>query len=169
MLFNNLMISATSRALLRAIALLYLLLFITAFACSGYFLKGIVELKPIPLIGLLKYLLLCVLFLILAFNSIKAITLLPQHTDRFYRSTTNFKWLFLIALIISVLTKLGLFNTALHKQVAVTGLQTGILLILGIFCFWSDIFLAKILQKQDLKQNAEDDQPESKDQQEAGK
>jgi hypothetical protein len=146
-------ISATYHILIRGIAFVYLLLFMLAFVCSGYFLLDIVQLKPIPLIGLLKYLLLSVLFLILSRNAIKAFTLLPQHIGRFYRSTTNFKWLFLIAVIISVLAKLGLFDTALHRQVAVTNLQIGILLSLGIFCFRSDALLAKVQSVPDLEQD----------------
>lgn len=134
-------ISPVYRILLKGIALTYMLLFSIAFACSGYYLKEIVFLKPVPLIGLLKYLLLCVLFVILLFNTVKALTLSPQYLSKFYRSTMNFKWLFMIALIISVAAKLGLFDTALHQQVAVDYLQIGILLVLGIFCFWSDSIL----------------------------
>jgi hypothetical protein len=149
--------STTNRLLIRGIVCVYVLLFILAFVCSGYLLCGIIALKPIPLIGLLKYLLLIVLFMILGLNSIKAITLLPGHIDRFYHSTTNFKWLFLIALIISLSATLGLFDTALHQQVAVTNLQTGVLLVLGIFCFWSDALLAKVQLLRDVKENKVND------------
>jgi|GEM_PF-3580902 len=134
-------ISTTNRILLRGIAMVYFLLFLIASACSGYFLKSVTNLTPIPLIGLLKYLLLCVLFMILTYHSIKSFSLLPHHITALYRSTTNFRWLFLIALIIAVAAKLGLFDTALQKQSAVTNLQIIILLISGIFCFWSDRIL----------------------------
>ncbi|MET1057043.1 MAG: hypothetical protein ABWY16_17160 [Pedobacter sp.] len=137
------LISSTDRILLRAIAITYILLFIMGLACSGYFLKEILALKPIPLIGLLKYLLLCVLFVILLVNCFKALSLKPQHLARFYQSTTNFRWLFMISLLISAAAKLSLFDTALHKQVAVSYLHIGILMVLGIFCFWSDGLLKK--------------------------
>ncbi|SEB13008.1 hypothetical protein [Pedobacter hartonius] len=142
--------SSTYRVLLRGITMIYLLLFITAFACSGYLLKDLFQLKPVPLTGLLKYLLLCVLFLILAVNAIKALTLKPEHIGKFYRSTTNFKWLFTIAFIICLMAKLGFFHTALQKQAMVTDLQTGILFVLGIFCSWSDTVLVKMNAFEDV-------------------
>jgi hypothetical protein len=127
---------------LRGIAVVYLLLFISGLAGAAYFLREILELKPIPMIGLLKYLLLCVLFIVLAINSIKAIGLKPQQISRLYKSTTNFKWLFTIAVLISLTAKLGFFNTPLQKQ-AVTYLQIGLLLVTAAFCFWSDVLLSK--------------------------
>jgi len=143
-------ISTTYRILLRGIIMIYLLLFITALGCSGYLLKDIIQLKPIPLTGLLKYLLLCVLFLILAANAVKAFRLKPSHTGKFYRSTTNFKWLFTIAFVICLMAKLGLFHTALQKQALVTDLQTGILFVLAAFCFWSDALLGKVNTTDDV-------------------
>jgi hypothetical protein len=130
--------------MLRGIITIYLLLFVTALTCSGYYLKGIILMRPIPMIGLLKYLLLCVLFVILAVNAVKAMTLKPRHIHRFSESTKNFKWLFTIAIVISLAAKTGFFHTALQKHAAVTDVQTGILLILAIFCFRSDAVLNKI-------------------------
>lgn len=150
------LISPTYRTLLRGIALVYLVILVTALISSGYLLSETLSLKPIPLIGLLKYLLLCVLFLILGFNTIKVFALYPRSVTRFYHSTTNFKWLFTIAVVISVLAKLGIFDTALHKQRAVGDMQMMILFLLGIFCFWSDGILKKaviISEQQDIKKD----------------
>ena len=142
------LISPTNRILLRGIAVVYLLLFCIAFTCSAYYLKDVIALQPIPLIGLLKYLLLCVLFIILGFNALKAISLSPKHMVKLYRGTTNFKWLFMIATGISLLAKLGFFDTAVLKHAEVTNLQIGILLLMGIFCFWTDALLSKITEPQ---------------------
>ncbi|HEY0175527.1 MAG TPA: hypothetical protein VGC08_04055 [Pedobacter sp.] len=131
----------TSPIVLRGISLLYLLLFIAALVSSGYLLRQVVQLTPIPLIGLLKYSLLCVLFLILARDALKAFTLKPEYTRQLGKSTRNFKWLFTIAILIAIAARLGFFNTATGKPVQVTFLQIGALAVLTLFCFWSDFIL----------------------------
>lgn len=148
-------ISPAYRILIRGIAIIYFILFVTALISSGYLLKGILGLKPVPMIGLLKYLLLCVLFIILGLNTLKVFSLSPQSITRFYRSTTNFKWLFSIAFGISVLAKMGIFNSALHQQAEVTDIQIAVLLLLGIFCFRSDRLLAKIVPFADQEESSE--------------
>lgn len=97
--------------------------------------------KPIPMIGLLKYLLLTILFLILTGISIRAFPLKPANLHRLTQSTKNFKWLFAIAIIISIAAKLGLFDIASNKPVQVTFIQISILVALAVFCFWSDSVL----------------------------
>lgn len=143
------------RLLLRLIAIIYLLIFLTALFTSAYFLKGIIALKPIPMIGLLKYLLLLVLFLILSKNACMALTLNAKHLHHLAVSTRNFKWLFAIAILISLLAWLGVFNTTLNKPVKVTTLQMVILIALAIFCFWSDSLLKpeKLLTEEPEEEN----------------
>lgn len=131
------------RFLLKAIVILYLLLFLTGLMSSGYLLLSLINLKPIILIGLLKYLLLCILFTILIANTVKTISLKPKSLYHLAQSTKNFKWLFCIALLISVAAKSGLFNTAVEKPIVVTWIQIGVLTGLSIFCFWSDVLLQK--------------------------
>lgn len=130
-----------SPVILRGIIILYLLLFLTALISSGYLLRGVINLRPIPMIGLLKYSLLCVLFLILSWDTIKAMTLKPANIHQLGRSTKNFKWLFTIAIIICVGARIGLFNSAAGKTIEITLTQIGILAALALFCFWSDLVL----------------------------
>lgn len=129
------------RFLLRVIAAVYLLLFTGAFLSSGYLLLGVIAIKPILLIGLLKYLLLCILFVILGINALKALSLQNKAVWKLAESTKNFKWLFTIAIVIVLFAKLGLFNGAKTQVVQVTWLQVLILFTLGLFCFWSDHLL----------------------------
>ena len=138
-----------SPIILRGIIILYLLLFIAALVSSGYLLKGVISLHPIPMIGLLKYSLLCVLFLILSWDTIKAMTLKPASVHQLGRSTKNFKWLFTIAVIISTGARLGLFNATAGKTIEVSLTQIGILAVLALFCFWSDI----VLKEEELPQD----------------
>ena len=119
----------------------YLVLFAGGLIFSGYFLSCTVALNPIPLTGLLKYLLLCVLFFILLINAMGALTLKPQRLDRLAASARNFKWLFAIAVLLCVAAWLGLFNGDHTQPIVVTPLQVAILIILALFCFWSDSVL----------------------------
>lgn len=114
------------RFFLRVITAVYLLLFTGAFLSSGYLLLGVIAIKPILLIGLLKYLLLCILFVILGINALKALSLQNKAVWKLAESTKNFKWL---------------FNGAKTQVVQVTWLQVLILFTLGLFCFWSDHLL----------------------------
>lgn len=133
----------THRLLLRLISCGYLLLFLTALFCSVYFLQGILLLKPIPIIGLSKYILLCILFTILSLNAARSLTLRKIHLKRFAVSTGNFKWLFAIGLVLALLAETGIFNLAGSMQVKVSYEQIGVLALLSVFCFWSDGLLRK--------------------------
>lgn len=119
----------------------YLVLFAGGLIFSGYFLANTIALNPIPLIGLLKYLLLCILFLILLINAARALTLKPQHLDRLAVSTRNFKWLFAITVLLCITAWLGLFNGNHTQPIVITPMQIIVLIILSLFCFWSDAFL----------------------------
>lgn len=129
---------------LRAITIVYLLIFIGGLSSSGYLLVDTVSLKPIPLIGLLKYSLLCVLFLVLLINAVKALTLHPEHVSRLSVSTRNFKWLSSIAAVLCITAWLGLFNLTSKSEIVITPLQIGVLVVLTIFCFWSDGLLQAV-------------------------
>jgi len=129
--------------LLRSIVILYFLLFFSALLCSGYLLSKVLHDHPILLIGLLKYILLCILFLVLLVNTAKAFTLKSEALTRLTRSTANFKWLFLIALMITVAARLGLFSITGHRPIEANFLQIGLLTAIAIFCFWSDHILSK--------------------------
>jgi len=129
--------------ILRSIVLLYFLLFFGALLSSGYLLSKVLQQHPILLIGLLKYILLCILFLVLLINTAKAFTLKPEAVIRLTRSTANFKWLFLIALMITVAARLGLFSVTNHRPIEANFLQIGSLTAIAIFCFWSDRILSK--------------------------
>jgi len=127
--------------LLRAIAAIYLLLFIGGLASAGYLLNGTVALTPIPLVGLLKYILLCILFIMLLLNTVRALTLRPADMKRLWVSTRNFKWLFAIAAILCITAWLGLFNLTGKSKIIITPIQITVLLVLAVFCFWSDSHL----------------------------
>lgn len=129
----------TPKILLRSIAAVYLLLFIGALLSSGYLLAYTIALKPILLIRLLQYLLLCVLFSILVLNCLKALTLKPEHLRKLATSTQNFKWLFSIATVICLAAWTGIFNNVNDtKRIEITIWQILVLIVLAIFCFWSD-------------------------------
>jgi len=130
--------------ILRAIILVYLVLFIGGLMSAGYLLTDILALKPIPLIGLLKYLLLCVLFVILLTNVLKAVTLKADHLKRLQVSTKNFKWLFAIASVICMAAWLGLFNITSKTEIVIIPEQLAVLIALAIFCFWSDSVLQAV-------------------------
>lgn len=136
--------SQINEPILKGIILVYLLLFATALFSSAYLLVGVVSGQPIPLIGLLKYLLLCVLFLVLSIDALKAFGLRPHRLLRLARGTTNFKWLFTIATVICLAAKAGLFDNVSGKKIELSFVQIGILILLTIFCFWSDSLLSKL-------------------------
>lgn len=135
--------SSLHRLSLRGIVICYSLLFICGLVSSAYFLGGIVELKPIPMLGLLKYILLCILFLVLLINAIRAVTLNPAQLSRLSSSTGNFKWLFTLAVILCIAAKAGLFNLSSTHPVEISYIQIGVLTIIAIFCYWSDNLLKR--------------------------
>lgn len=130
--------SLLHRLWLRAIVIFYCLLFLCGLFSSAYFLGGIVELKPIPMLGLLKYILLCTLFLVLLINALRAITLKPAHLNRLSSSTGNFKWLFTLAVVLCIAAKAGLFDLSRAHPVEISYLQIGVLTVIAVFCYWSD-------------------------------
>lgn len=129
------------RLWLRGIVIFYSLLFLCGLISSGYFLGGIVELKPVPMLGLLKYILLCILFLVLLINALRAITLNSAHLGRLSSSTGNFKWLFTLAVILCIAAKAGLFDLSRAHPVEVSYIQIGVLSVIAVFCYWSDHLL----------------------------
>ncbi len=133
--------SPIHRLLLRGIAIFYTLLFLSGLISSAYLLRGIVQLKPIPLGGLLKYILLCFLFLILLLNAVRALTLKTWHLSRLAGITKNFKWLFTLSVMICIAAKAGLFSLNRDHPVEVTYIQIVILTIIAAFCYWSDNLL----------------------------
>ena len=134
---------ATSHFILRLIIILYLLLFLTGLASSGYLLLLIIAVKPVILISLLKYSLLCVLFTVLIVNALKAISLKAASLHRLAESTKNFKWLFCIAVVITIAAKSGLFNAAVEAPIVVSWIQISLLTGLAFFCFLADGVLQK--------------------------
>lgn len=93
------------------------------------------------MIGLLKYSLLCILFLILLVHAARALSLKSRYLSLFAGSTKNFKWLFTIAIIICLMAKMGLFDLAKDHPIEISYIQLGVLTVVGIFCFWSDKLL----------------------------
>lgn len=130
--------SPLHRLLLRGIVIFYSLLFSCGLVSSGYFLGGIVELKPIPMLGLLKYILLCILFLVLLINALRAITLNQAHLSRLSNSTGNFKWLFTLAVVLCIAAKAGLFDLSRAHPVEISYIQIGVLTVIAVFCYWGD-------------------------------
>lgn len=128
---------------LRAIVILYLLLFFGAILSTGYLLLRTVQEHPIVLISLLKYVLLSVLFLVLIVNTLKAFMLKPTALNRLATSTANFKWLFVIAVVIAAAARMGIFNMTKQQPATVSNLQLGILILVTLFCFWSDHLLQR--------------------------
>jgi hypothetical protein len=133
--------SSLHRLWLRGIVIFYSLLFLCGLISSGYFLGGIVDLKPIPMLGLLKYILLCILFLVLLINALRAITLNSVHLSRLASSTGNFKWLFTLAVVLCIAAKAGLFDLSRAHPVEISYIQIGILSVIAVFCYWSDHLL----------------------------
>ena len=146
--------STIRRFILRGIAIVYLLLFLLACTSSAYFLKGVLELKPIPMIGILKYTLLCVLFLVLTANAIKAITLKPHRLYSLMESTKNMKWLFTIAILLALTIKLGILAIPAKQTPVITYEQLCTLLLLAAFSFWSNAYLQQEDSKPDSNQPA---------------
>jgi hypothetical protein len=131
------------RFLLRGIVIFYLLLFLSGLVSSGYFFSGIIRLSPIPMLGFLKYILLCILFLVLLINALKALTLKPAHLSRLTSSTGNFKWLFTLAVALCIAAKAGLFNLNKVHPAEVSYIQIGVLTVIAVFCYWSDNLLKR--------------------------
>lgn len=129
--------SLTCRIQLSCIIIIYLLLFLAALGASGYLLRDIMVVKPVILIDLLKYMLLCVLFLVLFVNGIKALTLQDEHILKLASSVKNFKWLFVIALILSLTVKFGLIKGAGDSRIDISYLQIGLLITASVFSSWS--------------------------------
>jgi len=146
--------STIRRFVLRGIAIVYLLLFLLACTSSAYFLKDVLEQKPIPMIGLLKYTLLCVLFLILTANAFKAITLKPERLYSLMESTKNLKWLFTIAILLALIIKLGILDIPVKQTPVISYVQLCTLLLLAVFSFWSNAYLQKEEPKLDNNQTA---------------
>jgi len=146
-------ISPIQNLLLRFIAVVYLLLFFFGLVSSGYLLAGIIAIKPILLIGFLKYVLLCVLFFVLLIYAVKALTLNLAHLKRLRVSTGNFKWLFTIAILICIAAKIGWFSLKNNNNISISILEIAILIVMTIFCFWSDRVLIK--QEIDFEENLE--------------
>lgn len=133
----------SNRITLRFIIIIYILLFLLAIAASGYFLVTVIRIKPIELINLLKYILLCFLFLILLVHSLRAMSLRPARVQRLADSTKNFKWLFTLTLVLVLLFRSGLIKTNNDEFIHVNNLQTSLIIITAFFCFWSDMALRK--------------------------
>lgn len=129
------------RAFLRGIISCYLLLFLTALVCTVYLLQGVIQIKPMAAIGLAKYVLLCILFAILSIHAIKALSLKNSAIKRFVGGIKNFKWLFTITSFIALLARFGIFDKSAGKQIEISCLQIGILLLLTLFCFWTERLL----------------------------
>ncbi|WP_158796831.1 hypothetical protein [Pedobacter sp. L105] len=136
------------RITLRVIVILYLLLFLSAIVTSGYLLGKTIQEQPIILITFLKYLLLCILFLVLIVNTLRAFMLTPLAVTRLATSTANFKWLFVIAVVIAIAARTGIFNMTKQQPAPVSNLQIGILILMTLFCFWSD-YILKIETRQE--------------------
>lgn len=136
------------KTLLRLIAILYLFLFVGGLACSGYFLSQTLAMQPILMIRLLQYALLCILFIILSVNSVRALTLRLQDLTRLANSTRNFKWLFVMVTLLCAAAWLGIFNRAGEKKIEINAVQMSVLLSLVLFCFWSDHLLNRILPEE---------------------
>jgi hypothetical protein len=133
----------SNRITVRFIIAIYILLFLLAIVASGYFLAGVIQAKPVELINLLKYILLCSLFLILLVHSVRAMSLRPARVQRLADSTKNFKWLFTITFVLLLLFRSGLIKTSNDQLINVNNLQTGLVIITAFFCFWSDTALRK--------------------------
>ncbi len=135
--------------LLRCIITIYLLMFVLALGTSCYMLEKVVRLKPVVLIDLLKYTLLCAIFLVLLVNGLKALTLKDTDLLRFENSVKNFKWLFVIVLVIALAAKYGLFSEnkagsgKVSQLIEISYLHIALLAIAAIFCAWSHDLLAK--------------------------
>lgn len=135
--------------LLFFIITVYLLMFVLALGTSCYLLEKVVRLKPVVLIDLLKYTLLCAIFLVLLLNGLKALTLKSTHLLRFENGVKNFKWLFVIVLVIALAAKYGLFreNKAgpgrASQLIEISYLHIALLAAAAIYCAWSHTVLAK--------------------------
>lgn len=142
------------RMIVKSIAVIYLLLYISAISCSLYLLKDTLSSQPILLIELLKYTLLCVLFLILIILAIRALTLKPQHINRLAVSARNFKWLFTVVVLICIAAQFGVFSVKNSNPVVITPPQIISLLMLTFYCFWSDAFLKSVTENSEEKDEA---------------
>jgi hypothetical protein len=129
--------------LLRFIAAVYFLLFICGLVFSLYFLSQTLALIPIPMMRMLQYILLSILFSILLVNTLRAFSLKAEDVLRLKTSTNNFKWLFLIAAVLATAGWFGLFNSAGKEPAHISVLQIALLITLCGFCFWSNDYLDK--------------------------
>ena len=135
--------------LLRCIITIYLLMFVSALGTSCYLLEKVVRLKPVVLIDTLKYTLLCAIFLVLLVNGLKALTLKDIHLKRLENGIKNFKWLFVIVLVIALAAKYGLFTEnkgGSGRQpglIEISYLHIVLLAAAAIYCAWSHALLAK--------------------------
>ncbi|KIO76680.1 hypothetical protein TH53_13460 [Pedobacter lusitanus] len=129
------------RLLLRGIVIFYSLLFLSGLVSSAYFFSGIIQLKPIPMVSFLKYILLCILFLVLLITALRALTLKHLHLSRLTSSTRNFKWLFTLAVMICIAAKAGLFDLNKGHPVEISYIQIAVLTVIALFCFRSDQLL----------------------------
>ena len=124
-------------------------MFVLALGTSCYLLEKVVRLKPVVLIDLLKYTLLCAIFLVLLVNGLKALTLRGTHLLRFENSVKNFKWLFVIVLVIALAAKYGLFSEnktgsgRASQLIEISYLHIVLLAAAAIYCTWSHDLLAK--------------------------
>ena len=110
------------------------------------------------MLGLLKYILLCILFLVLLMNALRAITLHPAYLTRLSSSTGNFKWLFTLAVVLCIAAKAGLFDLSKAHPVEISYIQIGVLTVIAIFCYWSDGMLKG--EETAIAKNEEEDLPE---------
>jgi len=120
-----------------------MLLFLLAITASGYFFTSVIQAKPIELINLLKYILLFLLFLILLVQAFRAMSLRPARIRSLAGSTRNFKWLFTITLLLTLLFRFGLIKTVNGQFIEISNLQIGLVTTAALFCFWSDAILNK--------------------------
>jgi len=142
--------AARNPILLHCIITIYLLMFVLALGTSCYLLEKVVRLKPVVLIDLLKYTLLCAIFLVLLVNGLKALTLKSTHLLSFENSVKNFKWLFIIMLIIALAAKHGLFSenkagpaNIKPQLIEISYLHIMLLAAAAIYCTWSHDLLTK--------------------------
>lgn len=110
---------------------------------SVHLLSHTFALKPIPMMRMLQYILLSILFSILLINTLRAFTLRAEDVLRLKTSTNNFKWLFLIAAVLATAGWFGLFNSAGKESAHISLLQIALLITICGFCFWSNDYLDK--------------------------
>lgn len=123
--------------LLRLIILVYLLLYLLALAYSAGLFYQVTRLSPVPALPFFKYILLIVLFAVLLVIALQAFGLEENRLRRFAGSTANAAWLFVVAALLALAGRAGLFNLRPGQQVQVSLTAIGLLVLLACFCFWS--------------------------------